>query len=198
MAHAQFDPKAMVDFDSLWPRGLFPDVEEAKKYTEPCPIVKIQQAPRNPVLPGLPPAQVKQQPSQSRRAGNSRARGRSQNARSLSASAEDDSDVGLSRGPPQQQQHGPRRHGQRRKNGGLPDIGELDDTTNQFGQVARTGKGAVDTVGKTAGALAGGGGDEDGDDDMGDKPLKLRLDLNLDVAVELKARVHGDLTLSLL
>ncbi|THU79750.1 hypothetical protein K435DRAFT_875114 [Dendrothele bispora CBS 962.96] len=25
MAHAQFDPKAMVDFDSLWPRGLFPD-----------------------------------------------------------------------------------------------------------------------------------------------------------------------------
>ncbi|THU86657.1 hypothetical protein K435DRAFT_868072 [Dendrothele bispora CBS 962.96] len=26
MAHPQFDPKAMVDFDSLWPRGLFPDV----------------------------------------------------------------------------------------------------------------------------------------------------------------------------
>jgi len=33
---------------------------------------------------------------------------------------------------------------------------------------------------------------------VGDKPLKLRLDLNLDVAVELKARVHGDLTISLL
>ncbi|KAJ3727861.1 hypothetical protein C8R42DRAFT_349064 [Lentinula raphanica] len=32
----------------------------------------------------------------------------------------------------------------------------------------------------------------------GDEPLKLRLDLNLDVAVEVKARVHGDLTLSLL
>ncbi|THU95425.1 hypothetical protein K435DRAFT_859561 [Dendrothele bispora CBS 962.96] len=27
MAHAQFDPKAMVDFDSLWSRGLFPDAE---------------------------------------------------------------------------------------------------------------------------------------------------------------------------
>ncbi|THU82361.1 hypothetical protein K435DRAFT_971985 [Dendrothele bispora CBS 962.96] len=119
----------------------------------------------------------------------------------VSASAEDDSDVEPSCGPPQQQQQqqcGPRRRGQRRNNGGLPDTGELDDTTNQVGQVARTGKGAVDTVGKTAGALAGGGGDEDGDDDMGDKPLKLRLDLNLDVAVELKARVHGDLTLSLL
>ncbi|THU82634.1 hypothetical protein K435DRAFT_872116 [Dendrothele bispora CBS 962.96] len=113
-------------------------------------------------------------------------------------SDKDDSDVGPSRGPPQQQQQrGPRRRGQRRNNGGLTDIGELDDTTNQVGQVARTGKGAVDTVGKTAGAVAG-GGDEDGDDDMGDKPLKLRLDLNLDVAVELKARVHGDLTLSLL
>ncbi|THU86631.1 hypothetical protein K435DRAFT_868090 [Dendrothele bispora CBS 962.96] len=27
MAHPQFDPKAMVDFDSLWSRGLFPDVD---------------------------------------------------------------------------------------------------------------------------------------------------------------------------
>ncbi|THU76911.1 hypothetical protein K435DRAFT_878575 [Dendrothele bispora CBS 962.96] len=26
MAPPQFDPKAMVDFDSLWPRGLFRDV----------------------------------------------------------------------------------------------------------------------------------------------------------------------------
>ncbi|KAJ3752210.1 hypothetical protein EV360DRAFT_55648 [Lentinula raphanica] len=36
------------------------------------------------------------------------------------------------------------------------------------------------------------------DEGGGDEPLKLRLDLNLDVAVEVKARVHGDLTLSLL
>jgi len=31
-----------------------------------------------------------------------------------------------------------------------------------------------------------------------DDPMRLRLDLNLDVEVELKARIHGDLTLSLL
>ncbi|THU88251.1 hypothetical protein K435DRAFT_969570 [Dendrothele bispora CBS 962.96] len=129
---------------------------------------EVKAQPPNPVLPGPPLAQVEQQPSQSLRASRSRTRGRSRNAHSLSASAEDDSDVGPSRGPQQQQQRGPRS------------------------------RGAVDTVGKTAGAVAGGGGNEDGDDDMGDKPLKLRLDLNLDVAVELKARVHGDLTLSLL
>ncbi|THU87640.1 hypothetical protein K435DRAFT_867073 [Dendrothele bispora CBS 962.96] len=28
MAPAQFDPKAMVDFDNLWSRGLFPDAEQ--------------------------------------------------------------------------------------------------------------------------------------------------------------------------
>jgi hypothetical protein len=33
------------------------------------------------------------------------------------------------------------------------------------------------------------------DDDSG---LKLRLDLNLDVEVELKAKIYGDITLSLL
>jgi len=30
-----------------------------------------------------------------------------------------------------------------------------------------------------------------------DDPMRLRLDLNLDIEVELKARIHGDLTLSL-
>jgi len=34
--------------------------------------------------------------------------------------------------------------------------------------------------------------------DAGDESLKLRLDINLDVAVELRAKVHGDVTLSLL
>ncbi|THU86888.1 hypothetical protein K435DRAFT_867812 [Dendrothele bispora CBS 962.96] len=32
MAPAQFDPKAMVDFDSLWPRGLFPDAQHARLF----------------------------------------------------------------------------------------------------------------------------------------------------------------------
>ena len=34
--------------------------------------------------------------------------------------------------------------------------------------------------------------------DGGKNPLKLRLDLNLEVEVTLKARIHGDLTLALL
>ncbi|KAF9070948.1 hypothetical protein BDP27DRAFT_1322935, partial [Rhodocollybia butyracea] len=64
-----------------------------------------------------------------------------------------------------------RRGGGQQKQGGGP-IGGLP---------------GVDEVGNTPRVLR-----------RGDKPLKLRLDLNLDVAVELKARVHGDLTLSLL
>lgn len=31
-----------------------------------------------------------------------------------------------------------------------------------------------------------------------DNPLKLRLDLNLDVDIQLKAKIRGDITLSLL
>ena len=42
---------------------------------------------------------------------------------------------------------------------------------------------------------AGQGGSEE---DEEDKILKLRLDLNLDVYVKLKAKIHGDLTLQLL
>jgi hypothetical protein len=42
---------------------------------------------------------------------------------------------------------------------------------------------------------AGQGGSEE---DEEDKILKLRLDLNLDVYVKLKAKIHGDVTLQLL
>jgi hypothetical protein len=42
---------------------------------------------------------------------------------------------------------------------------------------------------------AGQGGSEESEED---KILKLRLDLNLDVYVKLKAKIHGDLTLQLL
>jgi len=58
-------------------------------------------------------------------------------------------------------------------------------------EVVNTAKGVVNAVGDTAGAVAGGGGG-------GDKPLKLRLDLNLDADIRLTAKVHGDITLSLL
>ncbi|TRM65195.1 hypothetical protein BD626DRAFT_487978 [Schizophyllum amplum] len=36
------------------------------------------------------------------------------------------------------------------------------------------------------------------EDGGGDEALKLKLEINLDVWVELKAKVHGDVTLSLL
>jgi hypothetical protein len=69
----------------------------------------------------------------------------------------------------------------------------LQDTV---GGVTKTATGAVDkagdTVGNATGALTGGG------EKKGDDTLSLRLDLNLDVYVKLKAKVHGDLTLSLL
>jgi hypothetical protein len=42
---------------------------------------------------------------------------------------------------------------------------------------------------------SGGGGD---DEPGGDTPIKLRLDLNLDIEITIKASIHGDLTLSLL
>jgi len=120
-----------------------------------------------------------QQRSQSRR------RGRSQTARSLSASGNDtdaSSASSLAR---------KRRRGTGKKGGGLPGVEEVEDTGNQLANTAQN----------TVGQVAGGGNQKKDDDEEGsggDKPLKLRLDLNLDVAVELKARVHGDLTLSLL
>ncbi|KAJ3888806.1 hypothetical protein GG344DRAFT_67618 [Lentinula edodes] len=86
--------------------------------------------------------------------------------------------------PPRNRRRG---GGQQNQGGGGP-IGGLPGVN----KVADTATGAVGSVGDAVGGLLGGvaGG--------GDKPLKLRLDLNLDVAVEIKARVHGDLTISLL
>ncbi|KAG1220503.1 hypothetical protein G6F68_021183 [Rhizopus microsporus] len=52
----------------------------------------------------------------------------------------------------------------------------------------------LDTVeGAVSGKQQGGGGNQ-----QSDHPLSLRLDLNLDVEITLKARVHGDVTLALL
>jgi len=62
-------------------------------------------------------------------------------------------------------------------------------------EVVNTAKGVVNAVGDTAGAVVGSGGSGGGG---GDKPLKLRLDLNLDADIRLTAKVHGDITLSLL
>ncbi|KAI3618058.1 hypothetical protein WG66_005741, partial [Moniliophthora roreri] len=139
---------------------------------------------------GPPPARQKQgSRSQSRR-------GRSRTPRSMSAGSEADSDAA-----PARQQQGNRRRRRQGGGGGLPGVDEVGDLGKQVGNVGDTAKGAVDQVGNTVGGLAGGnkeGGGEGEEGGGGDKPLKLRLDLNLDVAVELKAKVHGDLTLSLL
>jgi len=68
-------------------------------------------------------------------------------------------------------------------------VDEVEDTGKE---VVNTAKGVVNAVGDTAGTVSGGGGGG------GDKPLKLRLDLNLDADIRLTAKVHGDITLSLL
>jgi hypothetical protein len=68
----------------------------------------------------------------------------------------------------------------------------VEDTTRAL---TNTAGGVVGNVGNTAGQLTGG---EKKKEDGGDKPLKLRLDVNLDVEITLEARVHGDLTLALL
>ncbi|PBK93158.1 hypothetical protein ARMGADRAFT_150189 [Armillaria gallica] len=77
-----------------------------------------------------------------------------------------------------------RRRNQRQGGRGLPLGGEdpvraVSGTVNQLDQTAR-GVANVD----------GGGGRKD--------TLKLRLDLNIDVEITIKAKVHGDVSLSLL
>jgi hypothetical protein len=75
----------------------------------------------------------------------------------------------------------------------LPAVGEVEDTTRAL---TNTAGGVVNTVGNTAGQVTG--GEEKKEGTGSDKPLKLRLDVNLDVEITLEARVHGDLTLALL
>ncbi|KIM75561.1 hypothetical protein PILCRDRAFT_827113 [Piloderma croceum F 1598] len=78
--------------------------------------------------------------------------------------------------------------------GGLPGVDQVEDTTRAL---TNTAGGVVGNVGNTAGQLTG--GEKQKEEGSGsDKPLKLRLDVNLDVEITLEARVHGDLTLALL
>ena len=117
-------------------------------------------------------------PFQSPRPQSRSRRGRSRTPRSLSASSEEEN-----------YDYPPQRRRKPQKKGALPAVDELQDTV---GGVTKTATGAVDTIGNTAGALTGHG------EKKGEDTLSLRLDLNLDVYVKLKAKVHGDLTLSLL
>ncbi|KAG1148887.1 hypothetical protein G6F36_014773 [Rhizopus arrhizus] len=54
-----------------------------------------------------------------------------------------------------------------------------------------------DAVSSTVGGAVS-GQQQGGGNQQSDHPLSLRLDLNLDVEITLKARVHGDVTLALL
>jgi len=109
--------------------------------------------------------------------------------------------------PPPQRRKGKSRRRQGGSRGGplgggspLDAVGGLTNAPNQaLGQVGDTVNGVGDTakglIGGATGALGGGAKkEESGDKDT----LRLRLDLNLEIEVTLKARIHGDLTLALL
>ncbi|KAF3941764.1 hypothetical protein ABW19_dt0202547 [Dactylella cylindrospora] len=93
-----------------------------------------------------------------------------------------------------------RRRGPRRNRGkpsgasqALQPVSELgNEVSKATGQVTDTVSGATGAVSGVASGLTGGGGGQKKD------TLRLRLDLNLDVEVTLKARIHGDLELALL
>jgi hypothetical protein len=88
--------------------------------------------------------------------------------------------------------------------GGLPTDALGDIPGQALDTVTDTVGGAVDSVGDTVGGVGdavGGvvGGIAGGEKkDEGKDTLRLRLDLNLEIEVTLKARIHGDLTLALL
>jgi hypothetical protein len=98
-------------------------------------------------------------------------RGRSRTPRSLSTSSKD--------------AYHTRRHSQKTK-GGLPAVDEIRDTRAVINTPRNTANKLAETVAKNAA------------DSGQDSTLSLRLDLNLDVYVKLKAKIHGDITLTLL
>ncbi|KAJ6259379.1 hypothetical protein Dda_6280 [Drechslerella dactyloides] len=93
---------------------------------------------------------------------------------------------------------GGRRNRGRPQGGGmgnqaLQPVGQLgNEVSKATGQVTDTVSGATGAVSGVASGLTGGGGGQKKD------TLRLRLDLNLDIEVTLKARIHGDLELALL
>ncbi|EMT64751.1 hypothetical protein FOC4_g10007434 [Fusarium odoratissimum] len=92
--------------------------------------------------------------------------------------------------PPQQQQ-------QQGGSGPLDQLPLAGDLGNTVGGVT---DGVTNTLGGVTGGLGGltGGQQQGGGGDAGKDTLRLRLDLNLDIEIQLKARIHGDLELSLL
>jgi hypothetical protein len=93
---------------------------------------------------------------------------------------------------------------QQQQQGGGGGSGPLDQLP-LAGDLGNTVGGVTDGVSNTLGGVTGGlggltGGQQQGGGggDAGKDTLRLRLDLNLDIEIQLKARIHGDLELSLL
>ena len=81
----------------------------------------------------------------------------------------------------------------RDRNSGLPGIDDFDERVR--GQVGRPSlKDPLPGIDDFDAVIRRNGRNKSNNKDA----LKLRLDINLDVAVELKAHVHGDIQLSLL
>ncbi|KAF7980118.1 hypothetical protein HWV62_39537 [Athelia sp. TMB] len=130
--------------------------------------------------------QQPQRPSRNRR-------GRSRTPRSLSAGS---SDEHIQPNPNAANTRGKRRRGAGGNTGGLPVVDEAGGLTGPVDNALQTAGGAIEKVQGTVGQVTGGGGGEK--KGGGNQPVSLRLDLNLEVDVALKATLHGDLTLSLL
>lgn len=126
----------------------------------------------------------------------SRRRGRSRTPRSLSTGSteepQEQSQPSL-RGNRNKPRRGGRGGGENK--GGLPAVDEAEALTGPVDNAFQTAGGAIDKAKGTVGQVTG-RGDKGGGG--GNQPVSLRLDLNLDVEVTLEARLHGDLTLSLL
>jgi hypothetical protein len=100
-----------------------------------------------------------------------------------------------------------RNRNRNRRNRGPAGVadGLLDPVNEVGGQLSKTAGQTVGQVGNTLGGVTGAlggvtGQGQQANEGGGDKKdtLRLRLDLNLDAELTLKAKVHGDVTLALL
>lgn len=79
--------------------------------------------------------------------------------------------------------------------GGLPVVDEAGTLTGPVDDAFNAAGGAINKATDAVGQVTGGGEKRGGG---GNKPVSLRLDLNVEVEVTLSARLHGDVTLGLL
>jgi hypothetical protein len=92
------------------------------------------------------------------------------------------------------------RRGHRNESGGgaLPISGVGNQVSKTLGDVSKTANGLVGSTTNTLGSVTGSALQNEGGKQSKSDTLRLRLDLNLDVEITLKAKIHGDLELALL